>query len=115
MSFPKIIDVQLSMFLQGKNVTPQGYTDPMFSSDLAFKKDFMNKKMAFGLRISDLFNTQKFGFTSNTDTFNTSYSRRRDSRTLFLTFTLRMGTDEKKQQRKKQNPEDNKDNEGNDF
>ena len=115
MSFPKIIDVQLSMFLQGKNVTPQGYTDPMFSSDIAFKKDFMNKRMSFGLRISDIFNTQKFGFNSNTSTFNTSYTRRRDSRYLFLTFTYRMGTQEKKKLRKKPNQEDNKDNEGNDF
>jgi len=115
MSFPKIIDIQFSMFLQGKNVTPQGFTDPMFSSDLAVKKDFMNKKIAIGLRISDIFNTQKFGFNSNTETFNTSFVRRRDSRTLFLSFTLRMGTDEKKPQRKKQNQDENKDNEGNDF
>jgi len=115
MSFPKILDIQLSMFLQGKNVTPQGYTEPMFSADLAFKKDFMKKRIALGLRISDLFNTQKFGFTSNTTTFNTTYERRRDSRTLFLTFTYRMGTEEKKQQSKKPNQEDNNDREGQEF
>lgn len=115
MTFPKIIDVQLSMFLQGKNVTPQGYTEPMFSADLAFKKDFLKKRIALGLRISDLFNTQKFGFNSNTSTFNTTFERRRDSRTLFLTFTYRMGTDEKKQQKKKPNQEENNDREGQEF
>lgn len=115
MSFPKIIDVQLSMFLQGKNVTPQGYTEPMFSADFALKKDFMKKRMSLGLRISDLFNTQKFGFSSNTSTFNTTFERRRDSRTLFLTFTYRMGSDDKKQQRKKPNQEENNDREGQDY
>ncbi len=115
MSFPKIIDFQLSMFLQGKNVTPQGYTEPMFSTDIAFKKDFMKKRMSFGVRISDLFNTQKFGFNSNTSTFNTTFERRRDSRTLYLTFTYRIGTDDKKQQRKKPNQEENNDREGQDY
>ena len=115
MTFPKYVDIQFSMFLQGKNVTPQGSTEPMFSSDLAFKKNFMNKRIALSLRISDLFNTQKFEFNSNTSTFSAASVRRRDSRTLFLTFTYRIGSDDKKQQRKKPNQEENKDNEGNDF
>jgi outer membrane receptor protein involved in Fe transport len=113
MSFPDLFDFQFTYFLQGENVTIQGTTEPFQSADITVKKDFLNKRMTLGFRISDVFNTQKFGFNSSTETFNTSFERRRDSRTFFLTFSYRIGTDDKKQRKQKQpqQQEENRDRE----
>ncbi len=87
----------------------------MQSMDLTVKKDFLQKRMSLGFRISDLLNTQGFGFSQKTTTFTRDTNRRRDGRTLFLTFTYRIGTDDKKQKRKPQQQEENRDREGQEF
>jgi outer membrane receptor protein involved in Fe transport len=102
MTFPNLFDFQISYFYQGENVTVQGTTQPFHSADVTVKKDFLEKRMSLGFRISDIFNSQKFGFNSSTSTFNTNFERRRDSRTFFLTFSYRVGSDDKKQRRQKQ-------------
>lgn len=115
MTFPSLFDFQLSYFFQGRNVTAQGYFDPIQSMDITVKKDFLKKRMSLGFRVSDVFNSQKFSFYQNTDTFNRSFNRKRDSRALFLTFTYRIGTDDKKQNRKRPQQEENRDREGQEF
>lgn len=115
MSFPNLFDIQLSYLYQGENVTPQGTFNPIQSLDFTFKKDFLKKRMSLGFRISDILNTQGFGFTQSTNTFTREFNRRRDGRALFLTFTYRIGTDDKKQQRKKPQQEENRDREGQEF
>jgi outer membrane receptor protein involved in Fe transport len=114
MSIPKIVDIQLSYFYQGKSVSAQGYNDPMQSCDLAVKKDFMNKRFSLGFRVSDIFNTQKFSIHNNTTAYDANMYRKRDSRALFLTFNYKVGTDEKKQKRQKPK-EENHDQENNDY
>ncbi|MCU0372719.1 MAG: TonB-dependent receptor [Ignavibacteria bacterium] len=112
MTFPDLFDFQFTYFLQGENVTVQGTTEPFHFADITVKKDFLNKRMSLGFRISDVFNTQKFGFNSSEETFSTSFQRKRDSRTFFLTFAYRIGTDDKKMRRQKQNQqEENRDTE----
>ncbi|MCI0473548.1 MAG: outer membrane beta-barrel family protein, partial [Ignavibacteria bacterium] len=112
MTFSDLFDFQFTYFLQGENVTVQGTTEPFHFADITVKKDFLNKRMSLGFRISDVFNTQKFGFNSSEETFSTSFERKRDSRTFFLTFAYRIGTDDKKMRRQKQNQqEENRDNE----
>jgi hypothetical protein len=100
-SFKNILDIQVSYFYSGKMVTAQGSMDPMQVMDIAFKKDFFNKKASLNLRISDVLNTQKFAVVSTSSTFDYSFSRRRDSRAVMLTFTLRFGADPLKNQNKK--------------
>ena len=58
-------------------------------------------------RVSDIFNQQKYSFYQNTDYFNSQFTRKRDSRTAFLTFTYRIGTEDKKQKRQRPKQEDN--------
>lgn len=115
MTFPNLFDFQLSYFFQGRNVTAQGYFEPIQSMDVTVKKDFLNKRMSLGFRVSDVFNSQRFSFYQNTSTFNRAFNRKRDSRAMFLTFTYRIGTDDKKQNRKKPQQEDNRDREGQEF
>ncbi|MCE1165482.1 MAG: TonB-dependent receptor [Bacteroidetes bacterium] len=109
MSLPKILDIQISYFYQGKNVSAQGYNDPMQSCDIAVKKDFMNKRISVGFRVSDVFNTQKFVVHNTTTTYNADVYRKRDSRALFLTFNYKIGTDEKKPKREKKKEDNNQD------
>ena len=115
MTFKDLFDVQLSYFYQGENVTSQGTFNPMQSLDLTMKKDFLQKRMSLGFRISDLLNTQGFGFSQSTSTFTRETNRRRDGRSLFLTFTYRIGTDDKKNKKKPQQQEENRDREGQEF
>jgi outer membrane receptor protein involved in Fe transport len=100
-SFKDLFDFQVSYFYSGKMVTAQGSMDPMQVMDIAIKKDLFNKRASINLRISDVLNTMKFAVTSTSSTFDYSFSRRRDSRAIFLTFTLRFGADPMNNQNKK--------------
>lgn len=110
-SFKDLFDVQVSYFYSGKMVTAQGTMDPMQMMDIAIKKDFFKKRASVNLRISDVLNTMKFGVNSASEYLDYSFSRRRDSRALYLTFTLRFGADPLKNQNKKPVKETEKDTE----
>jgi outer membrane receptor protein involved in Fe transport len=100
-SFKNLFDFQVSYFYSGKMVTAQGSMDPMQVMDIAIKKDFFDKRASLNLRVSDVLNTMKFAVTSTSSTFDYIFSRRRDSRAVFLTLTIRFGTDPLKNQNKK--------------
>lgn len=102
MTFPNLFDIQLSYFYTGESVSAQGTMQPMQSLDVALKKDFLNKRMSLGIRISDLFNTQKFAFNASGTGFTGDTYRKRDSRAAFLTFTYRIGTEDRKMRRDRQ-------------
>jgi outer membrane receptor protein involved in Fe transport len=113
MTFKDLFDFQLSYFYQGKSVQAQGFSDPVQSLDIAFKKDFMNKRMSLGLRVSDIFNSQRWASTSTGEGYTATFNRKRDSRNAFLTFSYRIGTDDKKMKKKQKNGEDeNRNDEG---
>jgi outer membrane receptor protein involved in Fe transport len=119
MSFPKIIDVQISYNYSGKILTAQGSLEPFQSMDIAMKKDFMQKKVSLSLRVSDIFNTMKFAYNSSGTGFITNFVRKRDSRNAFLTLSIRLGTDQNQQQRnrkkREQQDDNNNDNPSNDY
>jgi outer membrane receptor protein involved in Fe transport len=77
MSFPKIIDVQISYNYSGKILTAQGSLEPFQSMDIAMKKDFMQKKVSLSLRVSDIFNTMKFAYNSSGTGFITNFVRKK--------------------------------------
>lgn len=108
-SFKNLFDLQVSYFYSGKMVTAQGSMDPMQVMDLAIKKDLFDKRASINFRIADVLNTMKFAVNSTSSTFDYAFSRRRDSRAVFLTFTLRFGADPLKNQNKRtvENDKDN--------
>jgi outer membrane receptor protein involved in Fe transport len=106
-SFKDLFDLQVSYFYSGKMVTAQGSMDPMQVMDIAIKKDFFDKRASLNLRISDVLNTMKFAVVSTSSTFDYSFSRRRDSRAVFLTLTIRFGADPMKNQNKKTTEQEN--------
>lgn len=117
LTFPKLFDVQISYFYSGKILTAQGNLEPFQSMDLAIKKDFFEKKASLSFRVSDLFNTMKFAYFSNTPDFITNFVRKRDTRAAYLTLSIRLGTEQNHQQRKKKNEheDNNNDNPMNDY
>lgn len=106
--------IQLTYFYSGKFISTQGEVDPFSSFDVSLRKDFFAKKLSINLRISDIFNTQKFAGSSTTNTYTQQFSRQRESNMGMLSLTYKFGTDEKKKSRKKKrsNSNDNNDNGG---
>ncbi len=116
MAIPDLFDFQLSYNYMGRTVSAQGITEPFQSFDVAFKKDFFFKRLSLSLRISDLFNQQKFQFTTNGTGFISENMRKRDSRMAMLTVTYRFGNDESSPGKKKKGQkENNNENEMNDM
>ncbi|MBS1492034.1 MAG: TonB-dependent receptor [Bacteroidetes bacterium] len=100
-NLPADFGLQATYFYSGKNLSAQGQVDPFSNAELSLKKDFMDKKLTFNLRVSDIFNTQKFHGTISDATFYDEFERKRDSRTVFLTMTYKFGTDTNKDRRRK--------------
>lgn len=94
--------VQASGRYSAKRVIPQGYIDPMYKADLGVKKTILNKKGTIGFRLSDVFNTMEFGYTTSGDGFEEVGGRKRESRVAYLTFTYNFGESNKKKNRSKQ-------------
>ena len=76
----------------------------MQSMELSIKKNFMDEKLEVGLRLTDIFQTQKYSFNLNDVTYTEALNRGFDTRNIFLTFTWKFGTEEnKKKTTKRQN------------
>ncbi|HMQ69563.1 MAG TPA: TonB-dependent receptor [Ignavibacteria bacterium] len=106
--------IQLTYFYSGKFISTQGEVDPVSSFDLSLRKDFFDKQLSINLRISDIFNTQKFAGSTTTDTYSQQFSRQRESNMGMLSLTYKFGSEDKKKSRKKKrsNSNDNQDNGG---
>ncbi|HMS64254.1 MAG TPA: TonB-dependent receptor [Ignavibacteria bacterium] len=104
MNIPDIVDVQVSYFYTGKRISATGTMQPMQSVDLTLNKNLLDNKMSFGFRIADLFNTLKFTGNIAAENYIQDFSRRRNSRTAFLTFTYNFGTKDKSDNRKNKKP-----------
>jgi len=101
LSLPDDFGLQFTYMYSGKNISAQGEIDPFSTADISLKKDFMDKKLSLNLRVSDIFNSQKFHGTISDINFYDEFERRRDSRTVFLSLTYKFGTESKMDRRKK--------------
>lgn len=110
MNIPDLFDLQLTYFYSGKRISANGSVEPIQSLDAAVKKEFFNRRMSIGFRISDLFNTMKFRILTGDDRYTQVSERRRNSRTAFVTFTYNIGSTEKgKDRRGKKNERKDRD------
>ena len=114
-SIPKLFDFQMIYNYNGKNVSVQGTTQPFSVFDIALKRDFLNKKITLGFRVSDLFNSFKYSSTSSGPGFTVSGERKRDTRIAFLTLTYRLGNMDKPENRKKRNGDENENGNNEDY
>jgi outer membrane receptor protein involved in Fe transport len=100
-NLPADFGLQLTYFYSGKNLSAQGQIDPFSNAEISLRKDFLDKRLSFGVRVSDAFNTQRFHGTISDLTFYDEFERKRDSRTVFLTVSYKFGSDSQKDRRKK--------------
>jgi len=102
----KGLSAQMNMSYMGPMVMVQSEMKGIFSTDIAMKKDVFKDKASINIRVSDVFNTQKFDMRSYGDTFEGQNIRKRDSRAYFIGFTYKIGGGAKAKQ-KKRNSDDN--------
>ena len=90
MNLGKGWDLQVNGFYRSPVVMLQGEMDAMYSADMGLRKNILDKRGTVTLRVSDIFNTQKFRMYNYGDNFTIDMERRRDSRMVFLGFTYRI-------------------------
>ncbi|MGJ8550027.1 MAG: TonB-dependent receptor domain-containing protein [Winogradskyella wichelsiae] len=72
-TLPLAIDWQTSAFYRGARQDAQSDTDGIFSLDLAFSKEIINKKATISVNVRDLLNSRKYESVTTTD-FYSRYS-----------------------------------------
>jgi outer membrane receptor protein involved in Fe transport len=76
----------------GPQSTLQGYVKPVYSTDIALKKEFLKEKNAsLTLSVSDVFRTRKNESYSESGYFNQTVLRIRDQQFVRLNFSYRFG------------------------
>ncbi len=81
---------QLSAYYRSPVVMLQGELEEMYSADLGMRYNVLDNKGSITLRVSDIFNTQKFNMNMTGDNFEMTRERKRRSRMIFLGFTYRI-------------------------
>ncbi len=71
--------------------TPQGQRIAVYNVDLGFQQKIIKGKGAFGLVVTDVFNTQKSGLTAHASDFNYSRTFKIDTRAVLITFAYAFG------------------------
>jgi outer membrane receptor protein involved in Fe transport len=86
----KDFDFQITGNYRGPMVAPQGTVKPMWNLDLGLKKDFWNKKASLQLKVSDIFNTQRFRINAAYANYYSEIYHKWESRNGTLTFTYKI-------------------------
>jgi hypothetical protein len=99
-TLPGNIDWQTRLFYGGPREDAQNKTKGMFSTDLAFSKDFFGDSASLAFSISDVFNSRKRMMESTTPTFSSKSEFQWRQRSFNLSFTYRFNQ-QKKQSRER--------------
>lgn len=108
-TFSKTLSAQISAFYTAPRILAQGTFKEILGVDAGLKQDVLKNKASIAFNIRDIFNTRKFGFTTDNGIFLQDWERRRQGRVYSLTFSYRFGQsnpDGKKQQKKSGQSED---------
>ncbi len=94
----KLTLMQLNTNYTAKRLTPQGYRYPTYVTNIGLRHALKDKKMAFILSVSDVFNTQRERTHIDTSILHQESIRRRSSRIINLGFTYNFGKPTKKKE-----------------
>lgn len=83
-------DLQVNGFYRSPVVMLQGEMKAMYSADMGLRKNILDRKGTINLRVSDIFNTQKFRMYNYGDNFTIDMERKRNSRMVFIGFSYRI-------------------------
>lgn len=106
MTFFKSWDVQLSFNYRSKTITAQSASDFRGSSgsgsgsrgtqaanyyfDLGMKKDFFKNKLSMSLRLSDIFNTNKYDLITTGGNYQSTVHRKRETQVLYFSISYKI-------------------------
>ena len=88
--------VQLNTNYRAKQLTPQGYRYPTFFANLGLRHNLKDKKTAFVVSISDIFNSQRERTSVDTPRLHQEITRRRSSRIVYAGLIYNFGKATKK-------------------
>ncbi len=95
-TFWKNMDLQLRGNYEARMQTPQGYRKPIYFMDMAISKDLLGNNATLTLNVSDVFNSRRFRFIAEGDTFYTENDGQWRRRQINLTFSYRLHQQKKK-------------------
>lgn len=93
----KVDSVQLDANYSAKRLTAQGYRLPTGVANLGWRHDFKDRKYAFTLTVSDLFDSLREHTVIDTPILHDDITRRRSSRIVYAGFIYTFGKPPKKQ------------------
>ncbi|MDB5263740.1 MAG: TonB dependent receptor [Adhaeribacter sp.] len=110
----KGIDLQVAANYRSPILLSQGTMSAMFFTEMALKKDVLDKKGTISFRLNDIFNTQEFNITQSGENFSSESYRKRQSRIAFCGFSYRFGNTpgQNNRQRERRNQDNNGDDGG---
>ena len=88
--------LQLNTNYASARLTPQGSRRPVFVANLGLRQDFLQKKLALVLTVSDLFNSLKESSLLDTPVLHEEITRRRSARITYVGFIYNFGQPAKK-------------------
>lgn len=103
----KGFDLQVSAYYRSPVVQIQGEMREMYSMDMGLRKNVLDNKGTINLRMSDVFNTQKFRSFNYGDNFTIDSERKRRSQMIFLGFTYRINDYDRRAQQRRRTSDDN--------
>ena len=83
---PWDVSAQFTYFYRSPGVRPQGRIQAMQSLDVGFRKEILDGKGAVTLRVSDVFNTRQYSYTTETGGITTVSEFQRESRIAYIGF-----------------------------
>lgn len=89
--FPNSWSMQLRGDYRAPRVMAQGKMKSMTGVDVAVKKEFMNKRANLSLNVRDVFDTRRFGATTETPQIRSTFEHRWMKRMFTLSFSYRFG------------------------
>ncbi len=105
-TFPGGWSAQLTGHYRSPLVMIQGEMKEMYSADFAVRKNVLNNNATISLRLSDIFDTQRFKMYNYGDNFTLDSERRRNSRMVFIGFTYRINEYERDRRRERDDMDD---------
>jgi outer membrane receptor protein involved in Fe transport len=92
----KDFSVQIASFMRSKGVSVQGTYEPIFSMDIALKKEILKGKGAITFRVSDPLDTRDFEININRSGLDQYLRFKRESRIAFLGFSYSLRQEKRK-------------------
>jgi outer membrane receptor protein involved in Fe transport len=102
---PYHLSGQVNFNYLGPRITAQGRGKEMFGMDAGLRLNLLKNKGSLSFNMRDVFNTRKWGMTTQTDEFVADFQRRMQGRQSTLTFSYRFGQSDLQQRGKRNSRE----------